>query len=86
MDEQLHGVSIKTLQVQSKIIDVVNRMVLLHSDLPEGKGKEALKEFVATYNTSIKLLGHVRTQIADDIEQVLNPAMRRAESDERNGS
>lgn len=86
VDEQLHDVSIKTLQVQSKIIDVVNRMVLLHSDLPEGKGKEALKDFVATYNTSIKLLGHVRTQIADDIEQVLNPAMRRGESDERNGS
>jgi hypothetical protein len=78
VEDKFQAVLIKTLQVQTKILDAVNRMVLLHSNVSEGEGEEALKGFVAELTVSANKMGELYAEMADGIEQVVFPAMRRA--------
>lgn len=86
VEKQLQDASLEVLQVQTRIMDAVNRMVLLHSNSPEGESKQALNEFVALNDSLIRQLNDLRAHITDDIEQVVTPAMRRAKGHERNVS
>ncbi|MBI1492450.1 tetratricopeptide repeat protein [Halocynthiibacter styelae] len=87
VEDNFQAVMLNSLQVQTKIIDAINRMVLLNSNVPDGEGKEAVKDLVANLTVSANKMGELHTEMADGMENVVVPAMRRAKvSDRMNGT
>jgi hypothetical protein len=87
VEDNFQAVMINSLQVQTKIIDAINRMVLLNSNVPDGEGKEAMKDFVANLTVSANKMGELHAEMADGMKNVVVPAMRRAKGiDRRSGT
>ena len=87
VEDNFQAVMVNSLQVQTKIIDAINRMVLLNSNVPDGEGKETMKDFIATLTVSANNMGKLRTEMADGMENVVVPAMRRAKDvDKKSGT
>ena len=78
VEDNFQAVMLNSLQVQTKIIDAINRMVLLNSNVPDGEGKEAMKDFVANLTVSANKIGKLHAGMADVMENVVVPAMKRA--------
>lgn len=87
VEDNFQAVMINSLQIQTKIIDAINRMVLLNSNVPDGEGKEAIKELVATLTVSANKMGKLHAEMSDGMENVVVPAMRQAKiGDKNNGT
>jgi hypothetical protein len=87
VEDNIQAVMVNSLQVQTKIIDAINRMALLNSNLRDGEGKEAVKELVATLTVSANKMGKLHAEMSDGMESVVVPAMRRAKTvDKNNGT
>jgi len=80
VEDSFQAVMVNSLQVQTKIIDAINRMVLLNSNVPDGEGKEAMKDLVANLTVSANKMGELHAEMADGMENVVVPAMRRAKN------
>ncbi|MFV1567312.1 hypothetical protein [Phaeobacter sp. JH20_07] len=83
VEDNFQAVILNSVQVQTKIIDAINRMVLLNSNVPDGEGKEAMKDLVANLTVSAKKMGELHAEMADGMENVVVPAMRRAKDLDR---
>ena len=83
VEDNFQAVMLNSVQVQTKIIDAINRMVLLNSNVPDGEGKEAMKDLVANLTVSAKKMGELHAEMADGMENVVVPAMRRAKDLDR---
>lgn len=87
VEDNFQAVMLDSLQVQTKIIDAINRMVLLNSNVPDGEGQEAMKDLVANLTVSANKMGELHAEMADGMENVVVPAMRRAKNvDSRSGT
>lgn len=83
VEDNFQAVMLNSVQVQTKIIDAINRMVLLNSNVPDGEGKEAMKDLVANLTVSANKMGELHAEMADGMENVVVPAMRRAKDLDR---